>query len=84
MPFEEMTPEQVEETKRRAFEAARKELPCASCGSSDEPVLAKPKRGTADWWDDPSVYVGCAVCGRYLEILPSIHPYIWQEEKEFG
>ena len=83
MPFEEMTPKQAEEAQRRALEAARLELPCAGCGSNEDPVLAKPKRGTADWWDDPSPYVGCSSCGRYLADLPSIHPYIWGAEKEF-
>lgn len=80
---EEMTPERVEETKRHALEAARQRLPCPNCGSNDEPIPTKPKRGTADWWDDPSVYVGCASCGRFLGDLPSVHPYIWQAEKEF-
>ena len=80
---DEMTPEQAEETKRRAIESAREQLPCSSCGSNEEPVLAKPKRGTADWWDDPSVYVGCSSCGAFFELLPSIHPRIWQAEKEF-
>ncbi len=83
MTPEEMTPEQVEETKQHALEATRQNLPCPNCGSNDEPVLVKPKRGTADWWDDPSVYVGCFSCGRYLQDLPSVYPYIWQAEREF-
>ena len=79
----EVTPGQVEKTKRRALELARAQLPCSNCGSNDEPVLAKPKRGTADWWNDPSVYVGCTSCGAFFTNLPSIHQYIWQAEKHF-
>ena len=79
----EISSEQVEETKRRTLEVAREQLPCSNCGSNDEPVLAKPKRGTADCWDDPSVYVGCASCGAFFKHLPSIHPHIWQAEKHF-
>lgn len=79
----EITPQQVEETKLRALEAARQQLPCSNCGSSGEPVLAKPKWGTADWWDDPSVYVGCESCGAFFLHLPSIPPYIWPAEKHF-
>jgi hypothetical protein len=70
----EMTPEQVEEEeeeeRRRAMDAARQQLPCSNCGSNNEPVLTKPERGTADWWVDPSVYIGCASCGTYLQLWP--------------
>ncbi len=66
----EMTPEQVEETNRRAMDTARQQLPCSNCGSNDEPVLTKTERGTAEWWDDPSVYIGCASCGTFFEWWP--------------
>ena len=44
---DEVSPEQAEEAKRRAIESAREQLPCSNCGSNEEPVLAKSKRGTA-------------------------------------
>lgn len=80
----EMTPGKVEELKARTLEASRQRLPCAHCGSTGEPVLAAPRRGTSDWWDDPSVYVGCSSCGAHLAGLPSIHPYVWRAEALFG
>jgi hypothetical protein len=49
---------------------AHDQLPCRECGSTAEPVTRKPERLSADWWDDPSAYLGCADCGAYLEPLP--------------
>jgi hypothetical protein len=34
------------------------------CGSRDAPVMQKPEKGSADWWDDPLEYLGCPSCGR--------------------
>jgi hypothetical protein len=49
--------------------SARDELPCDRCGSTAEPVTRKPEPLSAEWWDDPAEYLGCADCGHYLARL---------------
>lgn len=58
------------------------ELPCNRCSSTARPVICKPRSGSADWWDDPNEYIGCAGCGAYLRATPSIYPAMWVAEKE--
>jgi hypothetical protein len=74
--------EEFEAAEKKAMDAALSELPCLSCGSTKRPVKRKPRFGSASWWDDPSVYVGCADCGRYLADLPIVYPFIWQPDVE--
>lgn len=59
---------------------ARKKLPCPDCGSTAEPRIREPKVGSVAYWDDPSCYMGCAECGRFLALLDSAWPFIWQPE----
>jgi hypothetical protein len=41
-------------------------LPCRECESVAWPVVSKPERGSADWWEDTSAYFVCRSCGTYL------------------
>lgn len=61
--------------------AAAKHLPCSSCGSTREPAVCKPTHGSAEWWDDPSPYIGCADCGAFMTLAPDVYPSILQADE---
>ena len=59
----------------RALEDARpaiENMPCQDCGTTAWPVVAKPPRGSPDWWDDPNDYFACRRCGRFLGETPVV------------
>jgi hypothetical protein len=62
---DERWPDELEELVRPVHPGAPARLSYQTCGSEVEPVVTKPKRGTADWWDDPAPYVACP-SGHFL------------------
>ena len=76
----EHSEQQLETVEADARAKAITCLPCPECGSNAAPVKRKPPRESPEWWDDPSVYFGCADCGRYLADLPIVAPYIWEPD----
>ena len=68
--FAALTRDEHARVRAEAQDAARAELPCECCGSTAEPVVRKPERLSAEWWDDPSAYLACADCGCCLALLP--------------
>jgi hypothetical protein len=38
--------------------------PCPACGLVGPPVLEKPERESAEWWDDPGAWWVCAECSH--------------------
>ena len=52
-------PAELEQPVRPVHPSAPTRLSCQACGGDVEPVVTKPKWGTADWWDDPSPYLAC-------------------------
>jgi hypothetical protein len=63
---------------------ASAKLPCLERGATAPPVKCAPAKSTPAWWEDRSVYFGCANCGRYLERLPIVYPFAWQADKTVG
>ena len=47
--------------------ATRTAPPAAAseCGSTVPPQAVKPRRGSTDWWDDPSGFWKCTSCGAF-------------------
>jgi hypothetical protein len=52
-------PEDLEDPLSPIHPGAPTRLMCEICGADVEPVVTKPKRGTAEWWDDPSPFISC-------------------------
>jgi hypothetical protein len=52
-------PADLEEPKRPVHPDAPTELVCETCGGRCNPVVTKPKWGTAQWRDDPAPYLAC-------------------------
>jgi len=52
-------PEGLEQPKQPVHPGAPAHLACSACSHEVEPVVTKPKWGTADWWDDPAPYLAC-------------------------
>ena len=73
-------PAQTDETVEAARARAAEDLPCPDCGSTARPLIRKPRRMSISWWDDPSCYIGCADCARYLAEIPSVYPTILAPE----
>lgn len=67
--FGELTASEHGRLRSETIAAARASLPCSHCGSTAEPVMRKPERFSAEWWDEPATYLACADCGLYLEPL---------------
>lgn len=47
-------------------------MPCCDCGTTAWPIVFRPPRESAAWWDDPGVYFACAKCQRYLGVTPVV------------
>lgn len=59
-----VVPKPGEEHEEYATNAAPPEGPC-QCGAVASPLAVKPRRGSAEWWDDPSAFWRCADCGGH-------------------